>query len=112
MQSRLHTTLRVPAIALALAFGTGTLTSCARITEDPVSCGVIGSVVGGVAGAAIAVALSSDNAAGPAILGTTLGAGIGAFSGYRICKYPTLESAAERDRKRRLETSPSARDDD
>ena len=111
MQSRFQT-LRVPAIALALAFGTGSLTSCATITEDPVSCGVIGSVVGGVAGAALAVALSSDNAAGPAILGTTIGAGLGAFSGYTICKYPTVESAVERDRKRRIVTNPSARDDD
>jgi outer membrane lipoprotein SlyB len=105
--------LRKASLALALVFAAGSLTSCAKITEDPVNCGVIGSVVGGVAGGLLGAAFgSSGNVTGGAILGTTLGAGIGAFSGYKICKYPTVESAVERDRKRRLSTSPGAKDDD
>jgi hypothetical protein len=105
--------LRKTTLALALVLGAGSLTSCAKITEDPVNCGVIGSVVGGLAGGALgAVFGSSGNVTGGAILGTTLGAGIGAFSGYQICKYPTIESAVERDRKRRLSTSPGAKADD
>jgi len=100
--------LRMTTLAIALAVGTSSLlTSCASVVEDPVNCGVIGSVVGGLAGAGLAAALSSDNVTGPVILGTTLGAGIGAFTAYKICKNPTFESADERARARRIETSPA-----
>lgn len=102
------TRLRRSALALALVSTVG-LTSCATIAEEPVNCGVIGSVLGGLAGGAIGVALGSDNVTGGAILGTTLGAGLGAVGGYQICKHPTLESAKERQRSRRLETSPTRR---
>lgn len=100
--------LRKATLAIALMVGTSFLTSCASVVDDPVSCGVIGSVVGGLAGAGLAAALSSDNVTGPVILGTTIGAGIGAFSAYTICKYPTFESADAKARKRRIETSPAA----
>jgi len=105
--------LRKTTLAVALVVGASALTSCAKITEDPVNGGGIGTVVGGLAGGALGAAFgSSGNVTGGAILGTTLGAGIGAFSGYQICKYPTVESAVERDRKRRLRTSPGATNDD
>lgn len=108
-----RTQLRKTSLALALAVAASGLTSCAKVSEDPVNCAVIGTVVGGLAGGALGAAFgNSGNVTGGAILGTTLGAGIGAFSGYQICKYPTVESAVERDRKRRLSTSPGAKDED
>lgn len=105
------TKLRKTTLAIALVVGTSFLTSCATIAEDPVKCGVIGSVVGGLAGGALATAFQSDNIAGPVILGTTLGATLGAVAGYKICKYPTVQSAEERDRKRRAPKA-AANDDD
>lgn len=101
--------LRKATQVVALVAGASFLTSCATITEDPVKCGVIGSVLGGLAGGGLAAGLSSDNITGPVILGTTLGASLGAVAGYKICKYPTVEAAAERDRKRR---ERGAKDDD
>lgn len=103
------TRLRRATQVVALVAGASFLTSCATITEDPVKCGVIGSVIGGLAGGGLAAGLSSDNIAGPVILGTTIGASLGAVAGYKICKYPTVESARERDSKRR---ASSAKDDD
>ena len=104
--------LRKATQVVALVIGVSFLTSCATIAEDPVKCGVIGSVIGGVAGGALGTAFQSDNVAGPVILGTTLGASIGAVAAYQICKYPTVESAAERDRKRRARKASKADDDD
>lgn len=105
---KLRKTTVAVASSLALVAGASMLGGCANVAKDPVNCGVIGSIAGGLAGGALgAVFGSSGNVTGGAILGTTLGAGIGAFGGYQICKHPTLESAQERDRKRRIETSPA-----
>lgn len=105
---KLRKTTPALAATLGLVAGTSLLGGCAKIADDPVSCGVIGSIAGGLAGGALgAVFGSSGNVTGGAILGTTLGAGIGAFGGYQICKHPTLESDQERDREHRLQTSPA-----
>ncbi|HSJ99035.1 MAG TPA: hypothetical protein VLC53_18310 [Myxococcota bacterium] len=95
-------------LAAALVASTGALTSCATIREDPVLCGVIGSVAGGLAGGFLGAAVADGNAAFPAILGTTLGATIGGFGAYQVCKNPTLGDTADaRARERRLDTSPA-----
>lgn len=99
---------RKAARVVVLVAGTSFLTSCATIKDDPVMCGVIGSVAGGVAGGLFGAAVATSQAAFPAILGTTLGASIGGFAGYKICKNPTFDTAEERARKKRLDTSPGA----
>jgi hypothetical protein len=81
---------------LALVVGTSFVTSCATIREDPVMCGVIGSVVMGVAGAGFAVAVAHGNGAFPGILGGTLGFAAGGYGGYQICKYPDFSGEKPR----------------
>jgi hypothetical protein len=84
---------------LALVLGTSLMTSCATLREDPVMCGVIGSVVMGVAGAGFAVAVAHGNGAFPGILGGTLGFAAGGYGGYQICKYPDFSHEQEKPRK-------------
>lgn len=80
---------------LVLAVATAFLSSCAtmqKIQGDPVVCGVIGTVVGGVAFGFLGAALAANGspAAFPAIVGATLGAGLGGWGGYKICKEPAF----------------------
>lgn len=78
---------RVVALAVIAGFFS---TSCATLSsmriEDPVVCGVVGTVVGGLAGGFLAAAARDGNAAGAAILGTTVGAGAGGWAGHALCK--------------------------
>jgi hypothetical protein len=93
---------------LALVFGTSVLTSCATIREDPVMCGVIGSVLMGVAGAGFGVAVAEGNSTFPGILGGTLGFAIGGYGGYQICKYPDFSHLDEEKPKKAAPTGSAA----
>jgi outer membrane protein OmpA-like peptidoglycan-associated protein len=74
---------------LALALIACLLSSCATLQSmGPVTCGVIGSVIGGVGGAFAGVAAGGDNKVAPGILGGTLGWAGGAVAGYYLCKKP------------------------
>jgi len=73
---------------VALALTACLLSSCATLqSAGPVTCGVIGSIIGG-AGGGVAGWAAGDNKVGPTILGSVLGWAGGAVAGYYLCKKP------------------------
>jgi hypothetical protein len=97
---------RKATLAVALVAATTLLPSCATIREDPVLCGVLGSVAAGVAGGALGAALATSEQAFPAIAGATIGAALGGWGGYQICKYPNIEDTADAKARKARSTSP------
>jgi outer membrane protein OmpA-like peptidoglycan-associated protein len=74
---------------VALAVTACLLSSCATLqSAGPVTCGVIGSVIGLAGGGAAGWAAAGDNTVGPTILGSVLGWAGGAVAGYYLCKKP------------------------
>ena len=87
--------LRKAALIVALVTGTTLLSSCATIREDPVLCGTLGAILGGVAGGFLGAAVSTSEPTFPAIAGSAIGATAGGYGAYQVCKRPTLEDTAD-----------------